>query len=79
MPEIEVYDTIDSEAKPAAEYLDDTNGGFNGKVGFIGIHQKENYIVAACNANWHEHTIIVRSAEDDSEKYRVRMPNGQKM
>ena len=78
VPEIEVYDTIDSEAKPAAEYLDDTNGGFNGKVGFIGIHQKENYIVAACNANWHEHTIIVRSAEDDSEKYRVRMPNGQK-
>lgn len=78
VPEIEVYDTIDSEAKPAAEYLDDMNGGFNGKVGFIGIHQKENYLVAACNANWHEHTIIVRSTEDDSEKFRVRMPNGQK-
>ena len=78
VPEIEVYDTIDSEAKPAAEYLDDMNGGFNGKVGFIGIHQRENYLVAACNAEWHEHTIIVRSAEDDSEKYRVRMPNGQK-
>ena len=78
VPEIEVYDTIDSEAKPAAEYLDDMNGGFNGKVGFIGIHQRENYLVAACNAEWHEHTIIVRSAKDDSEKYRVRMPNGQK-
>ena len=78
VPEIEVYDTIDSEAKLAAEYLDDMNGRFNGKVGFIGIHQIENYLVAACNAEWHEHTIIVRSAEDDSEKYRVRMPYGQK-
>ena len=78
VPEIEVYDTIDTEAQPAAEYLDDMNGGFNGKIGFIGIHQKENYLVTACNANWYEHTIIVRSAEDDSEKFRVRMPNGQK-
>ena len=78
VPEIEVYDTIDSEAKPAAEYLDDINGVFNGKVGFIGIHQREKYLVTACNAEWHEHTIIVRSAEDDSEKYRVRMPNGQR-
>ena len=55
VPEIEVYDTIDSEAKPAAEYLDDMNGMFNGKVGFIGILQKENYLVGACNAEWHEH------------------------
>ena len=78
VPEIEVYDTIDSDAEPAAEYLDEDNGSFNGKVGFIGIHQKENWLVAACNADWYEHTIIVRSAENDSEKYRVRMPKGQK-
>ena len=77
VPEIEVYDTIDSDAKPAADHVDSMNGNFNGKVGFIGIHQKENYLTGACNANWHEHTIIVRSAEDDSEKFRVRMPKGQ--
>ena len=75
VPEIEVYDTIDSTAKPAAEYLDDMNGSFNGKAGFIGIGHGETY---ACNAAWYEHTIIVRSAEDDSEKFRVRMPKGQK-
>ena len=77
VPEIEVYDTIDLEAKPAPQHLDNVNGKYNGKVGFIGIYQLKNYSLSVGNANWYEHTIIVRSAEDDSEKYRVRMPNGQ--
>lgn len=78
VPEIEVYDTIDSKAKPAAECLDAINGGLYGRVGFIGINQNESSLTAACNSIWYDHTIIVRSAEDDSEKYRVRMPIGQK-
>ena len=78
VPEIEVYDTIDADAKPAAEFLDEINGDYNGKVGCIGIHHKERYLLGACNSEWYEHTIVVRSAEDDSEKFRVRMPNGQK-
>ena len=75
---IAVYDTIDSDAKPAKDFLDDNNGGFNGRVGFIGIMQRQNYVVGACNAEWREHTIIVRSSVDDSIKYSVRMPIGQK-
>ena len=78
VPEVEVYDTIDPEAKPAAEYLDDANGFCNGMIGAIGIDQSEGYVACACNARWYDHTIIVRSAVDDSEKYRVRMPKGQK-
>lgn len=78
VPEIEVYDTIDFKAKPASEYVDAANGHVNGMVGFIGIYQPDRYMVAACNAHWYEHTIIVRSSKDDSEKYRVRMPMGQK-
>jgi hypothetical protein len=78
VPEIHVYDTIDSEAKPAEVSTDDMNGACNGRVGFIGITQKKSYLVAACNAVWHEHTIVVHSASDDAIKYTVRMPDGQK-
>jgi hypothetical protein len=69
---------MDPEAKPAEQYLDDTNGMCNSSVGFIGIQQREGYVPGACNANWHEHTIVVRSSLDDSVKYTVRMPDGQK-
>ncbi len=78
IPEIEVYDSIDSDAKPASECVDSVNGSFNGKVGGIGVHQRQGYIYAACNSDWYEHAITVRSAEDGSVKYKVRMPNWQK-
>lgn len=75
---IEVYDTVDENAKTAKEYLDDSNGHWNGKIGAIGIEQKKNYVPGACNSFWHEHRITVRSAKDDSIKYSVRMPANQK-
>lgn len=78
VPDIEVYDTVDEKAKPAKEYLDDSDGHWNGRVGALGIEQKKNYLTAACNSSWYEHRITVRSAIDDSIQYSVRMPANQK-
>ena len=72
VPEIEVYDTIDSDAKPVVKHK---NNKPNGKVGFIGTTQCEPYF---SDTGWYEHTIFVRSAENDTLKYSVRMPAGQK-
>lgn len=74
--EIEVYDTVDSDAKPAEEYP--LLGGFNGRLGSVGIYQQDGYAEAAFNSYWYDHVIIVRSSIDDTVKYRIRMPDGQK-
>ena len=75
---IEVFDTIDSDAKPAQECIDNINGGANGLLGFAGIYMQRGYLEVACNAFWFDHVITVRSAEDGSVKHRVRMPAKQK-
>lgn len=75
VPEIEVYDSIDPDAEPATDHLDVYNGLPNGKVGFIGIYQWENYLTSVGNSSWYEHTITVRAAKDDSIKYVVKMPD----
>lgn len=74
--EIEVYDTVDPDAKPVEDHP--LLGGFNGRLGGAGIYQRERYVEAAFNSYWYDHVIIVRSSIDDSIKYRVRMPDGQK-
>ena len=76
--EIEVYDTIDPDVPLAGEHIDNINGGFIGSLGSIGIYQHEGYLSCACNSEWHDHVIIVRSAADGAIKYRVRMPDKQK-
>lgn len=76
--EIEVYDTVDPDAKPAEEGIDSINGHFNGLLGSVGIYQSDGYVIGACNSRWHDHVITVRSAIDGSIKHRVRMPDGQK-
>lgn len=76
--DIEIYDTIDQAARPAGDYSDPDNGSENGRAGFIGIYQRENYVCAACNSDWYEHSITVHSAADDRVKFRLRMPAGQK-
>jgi len=76
--EIEVYDTIDPEAKPAEEYIEPVNGGFNSNLGGAGIYLSDGYLPAACNSNWYDHVIAVRSSVENTIKYRVRMPDGQK-
>ncbi len=76
--EIEVYDTVDPDAKPAEEGIDSINGRFNGLLGSVGIYQSDGYVIGACNSRWHDHVITVRSAIDGSIKHRVRMPDGQK-
>jgi len=75
---IEVFDTIDPNAKPARDFVDDINGSVNGHLGFAGISLKRGYMEAACNSYWSDHVITVRSAEDGTVKCRVRMPDGQK-
>lgn len=77
-PIIEVYDTIDPEAKPAANHCDSLNGTYNSPLGYIGIEIPKAYIQHACNGSWWEHTITVLSAADHTVKYKVRMPAGQK-
>lgn len=76
--EIEVYDTVDPDAKPAEGYIDPVNGSFNGLLGSVGIYQSDGYTIGACNSKWHDHAITVRSSADGSVKHRVRMPSGQK-
>ncbi len=76
--EIEVFDTIDPDAKPAKEYCEPINGDFNSLLGSVGIYVRDGYLASACNATWRDHAISVRSSEDGSVKYRVRMPCGQK-
>jgi len=76
--EIEVFDTIDPDAKPAKEYYDPINGSFNSQLGSVGIYVRDGYSAGACNAIWRDHVISVRSSEDGSVKYQVRMPCGQK-
>lgn len=73
--EIEVYDSIDDNAKTAKEYIDDCNGTPNSNVGWIGICHNKMYTVCAASPNttWHNHTIIVKSKETDEIKYRVPM------
>lgn len=73
--EIEVYDSIDDNAKPAKEYIDNCNGTPNSNVGWMGICKNKMYTVCAASPNtiWHNHTIIVKSKETDKIKYRVPM------
>ena len=70
--EIEVYDSIDDNAKPAKEYIDYTCGTPNSNVGWMGIYKNKMY-ASAQDATWHNHTIIVKSKETDEIKYRVPM------
>lgn len=76
--DIEVFDTIEPNAKPAEEYIDNINGSSNGKLGLAGIWHLEGYTVGACNSEWSDHVITVRSGEDGAVKCRVRMPAEQK-
>ena len=73
--QIEVYDTIDDNAKPADTYIDDCNGEPNSNVGWMGICRCEGYTLCAAspNSTWHNHTIVVKSAETDKTKYKVHM------
>lgn len=77
---IEVFDTIDSDAKPAADYVDSANGRCNGILGMIGMSVMgiRDYKVSRNGYEtygfYNTHTIIVRSAADDSIKYSVIIP-----
>ena len=77
-PEITIYDTIDPNAKPCTEYLDDVNGHPNSIVGFIGIGPAWAMWECAANHNWVDHEIIVRSADTDEIKYKVWMGSDPK-
>ena len=76
--DIEVFDTIEPNAKPAEEYIDNINGSSNGKLGLAGIWHRVGYTEGACNSEWSDHLITVRSGEDGAVKCRVRMPAEQK-
>ena len=76
--EITIYDTIDPDAKPCTEYLDDVNGHPNSIVGFIGIGQAWAMWECAANHRWVDHEIIVRSADTDEIKYKVWMGSDPK-
>ena len=73
VPDITVYDNITPDAKPAESYEDDSNGMWNSRVGCIGIEQKESYVAGACNCDWYDHTISVKSADTGTLKFSVPM------
>ena len=72
-PDITLYDTIDPEAKPSNEWIDDTNGSPNSLVGFIGIGEARAMKSCAANHDWLDYEITVRSADTNEIKYKVWM------
>lgn len=73
IPEIEVYDTIDPEAKDASRGIDTTNGYPNSMVGYVGMGPANAMWQCAANHKWVNYTIVVRSAETEEIKYKVWM------
>ena len=76
VPEIEVYDTIDPDAKDAEGYIDTDNGYANSLVGYIGMGPTltpRTMWECAANHTWTDYTIAVKSAESDEIKYKVWM------
>lgn len=73
VPEIEVYDTIDPEAKDANKGIDTSDGYPNSLVGYVGIGPAHAMWDCAANHTWVNYTIAVRSAETDEIKYKVWM------
>lgn len=73
VPEIEVYDSIDPNAKDADAAIDTCNGEPNSMVGYIGIGPAWAMWECAANHRWVDHTITVRSAETGEIKYKVWM------
>lgn len=71
--EIEVYDSIDDEAKACDKGIDTDNGCPNSLVGYIGMGPARAMWDCAANHKWYDYTITVRSAETDDIKYSVWM------
>lgn len=71
--EIEVYDTIDPDAKECGEAIDTSNGNPNSLVGYIGMGPARAMWQCAANHKWIDHIITVKSAETDKIKYKVWM------
>ncbi len=73
VPEIEVYDSIDPDAKDANAGIDWANGYPNSMVGFVGMGPAWARWQCAANHRWVDYTITVRSAITDEIKYKVWM------
>lgn len=73
VPEIEVYDSIDPDAKDADKGIDTVNGYPNSIVGYIGMGPARAMWECAANHRWVDYTITVRSAQTDEIKYKVWM------
>ena len=73
VPEIEVYDSIDPEAKDAGKAIDTMNGRPNSLVGYIGMGPANAMWECAANHKWVNYTIVVKSAETGEVKYKVWM------
>lgn len=72
-PEIIIYDTIDPNAAPCENGMDECNGNPNSKVGYIGIGHSWAMWTCAANHKWLDYEITVRSAETDEIRYKVWM------
>ena len=73
VPEIEVYDSIDPDAKEAGKAIDTMNGRPNSLVGYIGMGPANAMWECAANHKWVNYTIVVKSAETNEVKYKVWM------
>ncbi len=73
VPEIEVYDSIDPDAKSADKGIDIFNGSPNSLVGYIGIGPAWAVWECAANHRWANYTIVVRASDTDQIKYKVWM------
>lgn len=73
VPEIEVYDSIDPDAKDANQAIDTVNGYPNSLVGYIGMGEAHAMWECAANHIWVNYTVAVRSADTDEIKYKVWM------
>lgn len=73
VPEIEIYDSIDPDAKDADKAIDTMNGYPNSLVGYIGMGPANAMWQCAANHKWVNYTIIVKSAETNEVKYKIWM------
>ena len=72
--EVEIYDTIEKNAKDAYKGIDKSNGNPNAKIGWIGLEFRTNlFDYHVWDFAWSNLTITVKSADTDEIKYKVWM------
>ena len=70
--ELVVYDSIDPNAEEAEKWkYDKWNGTVNSPLSCAMLSLSDGYVECQGNTNWYDYIITVKSAKDDSIKYKI--------